>query len=97
MQAHTAKLWRALERAGAANPIQTQRPASSPKLLTLGLLTSPANRRLLDALRQAHGAAKAVDRERGYWPDGMAESFADFVIETEREVYGPQETNRAEE
>lgn len=95
-QAQTAKLWRALERAGATNPIQTPRPTSSPKLLMLELLTSPANRRLLDALREVRDAAEAVDRERGYWPDSMAEAFADFVIETEREIYGPHGTSGAE-
>ena len=56
----------------------------------LNLLDTPANRRLLEALREAHEAAIAVDRERGYGQDGPAQDLEDMVAKTKTEIYGAE-------
>ncbi|HZO87140.1 MAG TPA: hypothetical protein VFB38_02290 [Chthonomonadaceae bacterium] len=92
-----------LVRAGADDPIAARAQALEQEMTTeevstlpqpqetsLALLTSPANRRLLEALRAAQEAAEAVDRERGDWPEGLAEVLAEYVAQVELEVHGPK-------
>ena len=59
----------------------------------LHLLDTPANRRLLEALREAHAAALEVDRERGYGEEGViSQDIENLLSEVQLEVYGPSGT-----
>lgn len=55
----------------------------------LHLLDTTANRRYLDALKQAHICALEVDYERGYGNDGPAQMLEDLVCEVRMEIFGP--------
>jgi len=77
-----------LERAGA-EPTDDRLRDSVEKDVPLELLTSPTNRRYRDTLRQAWEAAVAVDKERGWFPDGEADFVEDLLARVELEVEGP--------
>jgi hypothetical protein len=89
---------RALVRAGVSVP---DLPPPSP--VPLHLLSTPAGRRLLEALRAAVEAAEAVDAERGNvlpadFPlqegetrgTGYAESLSEILLRLRVEVEGPK-------
>ncbi len=73
--------------AGAADPTGGRVTTAAP-LVPLHLLSSPANRRLLRALEEAHAAALAVDEERGI-EDGFADVIEHFAANVATEVHGP--------
>ncbi len=73
--------------AGAADPTGGQVAASTADV-PLHLLDSPANRRLLRTLQEAHAAALAVDEERGI-EDGFADVIEHFAANVATEIHGP--------
>lgn len=81
----TWQLKRAAEALGAATPAGV--PTRSTEPTPLHLMDTPANRRLLAALVEAHKAALEVDAERGIH-DGFAEVMESFAAERRDEVYG---------
>ena len=79
--------------AGADDPTGgrvTTQEAPTP----LHLLDSPANRRLLRALEEAHAAALEVDEERGI-QDGFADVIEHFAAGVQTEVHGPADVRQA--
>ncbi len=78
--------------AGAADPTGGQVAASNADV-PLHLLDSPANRRLLRALEEAHAAALEVDRERGI-EDGFADVIEHFAAGVATEVHGPADVRQ---
>jgi hypothetical protein len=66
---------------------RTTSPAPNP-LSDLTRMDSPANRRLLDALKVAQAAARDVELERGE-EAALSESLADMAALVEAEVCGP--------
>ena len=64
-------------------------PTEAGLEVPLHLLDTPANRRYLSALIEAHQCALAVDIERGYGQDGPAQDLEDLVCEVRMEVFGP--------
>ena len=76
-----------LDQAGAQRPDTLRRPTPVP----LEMLSTPANRRYLDALEEAHRRALAVDAERyGEGEDGPAAGMIELLVsETREEVFGP--------
>lgn len=77
-----------MEQAGAQRPPTLDPPREVP----LTLLDTPANRRLLHALQDAHAAALDVDAERGLGrhSDGPVSGMVDSLLaEVESEVSGP--------
>lgn len=79
------QLKRAAEALGAATPAGV--PTRSTEPTPLHLMDTPANRRLLAALVEAHKAALEVDEERGIY-DGFAEVLESFAAERRDEVFG---------
>ncbi len=79
-----------LEAHGADTPYTNTPPTTGidPHNVPLELMTSPANRRLLGALQEAHAAALAVDQERGWEGDGLADMVSDWLHAVEQEVHG---------
>ncbi len=61
--------------------------------VALHLLDSPANRRLLSALLEAHAAALEVDEERGI-VDGFADVIEHFAAGVQTEVHGPADARQ---
>jgi hypothetical protein len=85
MHLEAARLLAGMELAGATLP-----PYLPPmRDVPLELLTSPANRRLYRALREALDAVRDVGRERGHEVPYCG-VIADTLNRVEREVYGPQ-------
>ncbi len=78
---------RELVDAGAADPTGG-RVTTAEAPVPLHLLDSPANRRLLRALQEAHEAALAVDEERSI-VDGFADVVSLFAAGVATEVHGP--------
>lgn len=77
----------AMEQAGADRPGSLPAPPDVP----LQLLDTPANRRYLAALQEAHTAALTVDQERYGSEDGPAACvLSELVAVVEIEVYGSQ-------
>ena len=73
-----------LEEAGQAIP-----PMPSAGLdVPLHLLDTPTNRRYLEALTEAHRCALAVDYERGYGDDGLAQDLEDLCCAVRMEIFG---------
>ena len=86
--------WRGMQaaiRAGATRPPELP---MRRRETTLAQMTSPANRRLLAALRAAVEAAEEVDRERGDYPDGFAEVLGHYAATIAQEVHGPEGGDR---
>jgi len=81
-----------LIRAGAERPGEVgERSVSLPQL------TSAANRRLMDSLREAVDAAEATDAERGRTaPSGRTERLRLLLEAVETEVLGPVGAERGE-
>jgi len=79
--------------AGAADPTGGQVTTAAPDV-PLHLLDSPANRRLLRALEEAHAAALEVDRERGI-EDGFADVIEHFAAGVQTEVHGPADVRQS--
>ena len=75
--------------AGAADPTGG-RVTTDETPVPLHLLDSPANRRLLRALQEAHAAALEVDNERGI-EDGFADVVEHFAANVATEVHGPND------
>ena len=87
LEAQAAAVGVSMEQGGADRPGFLPAPANVP----LQLLDTPANRRFLEALQEAHSAALAVDRERHGSQDGpAAHAVSELVATVEMEVYGPQ-------
>jgi hypothetical protein len=85
-----ARLWRlikAMVRAGASEP--RERPAPSYDV-PLELLMSETSQEYARALRRAAELAEAVDKERGWFPDGPAEIVSDWAEEAEFQAFGPK-------
>jgi hypothetical protein len=96
LDAVRARAWytmRELIEAGASDP--TGRLAAIAPNVPLQLLDSPANRRLLNALLEAHEAALEVDRERGI-EDGFADVIEHFAAGVQTEVHGPADARQGE-
>lgn len=74
-----------MEGAGAGRP----RSLPDPQAVPLALLDTPASRRYARLMREAHEAALAVDRERGYGDDGPAATLEGLAEEAEMQVFGP--------
>ena len=90
MQELQSRAWtvvRDLVDAGAADPTGG-RATTDEAPVPLHLLDSPANRRLLRALQEAHAAALEVDNERGI-EDGFADVVEHFAANVATEVHGP--------
>jgi hypothetical protein len=64
-------------------------PMEAGLQVPLHLLDTPANRRYLEALVEAHACALEVDRERGYGNDGPAQDLEDLCCEVRMEIFGP--------
>jgi len=104
MQDLQGRAWttmRALVDAGAADPTSTVTPGDFGGQVTtaapsvpLALLDTPANRRLLHALLEAHEAARAVDEERGI-VDGFADVVEHFTAGVQTEIYGPADLRQS--
>lgn len=77
------------EEEAANGPLPSISLESAGLHVPLQLLDTPANRRLLRALEEAHEAALAVDHERGYGEDGPAQDLENMVCETREEIFGP--------
>jgi len=84
---------RALVDAGAADPTGGQVTTAAPPV-PLHLLDTPANRRLLHALEEAHAAALDVDGERRI-VDGFADVIEHFAAGVQTEIYGPADVRQA--
>jgi hypothetical protein len=96
LDAVRARAWytmRELVDAGAADP--TGRLAAVAPDVPLHLLDSPANRRLLRLLEEAHAAALEVDNERGI-QDGFADVVEHFAAGVATEVHGPAQARGRE-
>lgn len=81
---------RALLRLGAADSIRAASEAAGPRFekdTPLHLLSSPANKRLYRALRDAYEAMREVEQERGE-EDDVSAAMLETVLEVEQEVYG---------
>lgn len=74
-------------RAGADSPDTL--PRNPPTLTELARMDTPANRRLLAALREATAAAVERDKETGHYPDGIAEGLGHITASIAEEVEGP--------
>lgn len=93
----------ALVRAGANDPMLEARrelleqaraagmPAMEREETPLELLSSPTSQAYARAMREAAELAVAVDKERGWWPDGPAETVCDWADGAEFEAFGPKE------
>ncbi len=73
-----------MEAAGADRPASLPPPVGVP----LALLSTEASRRYARLMREAHAAALAVDRERGYGDDGPAMVLEGFAEAAELDAYG---------
>lgn len=92
-----AGAWYALKdlvAAGAADPRPHRPAAVGPTETPLHLLDTPKNRRLLNALVEAHQAALDVDAERGI-VDGFAEVIEHFAAQVQTEIYGPADLRQS--
>jgi hypothetical protein len=80
-----AQILTKLHEAGAMLPSSLPQSDGVP----LDLLSTPANRRLAAALREAHEAAREVDQERGYSEHVREQAVEDLLAVVEMEVRGP--------
>lgn len=85
--------WRSMQAAVRAG---ADRPAELPPVRETSLyqLDTPANRKLLYALRVAVDAAIDRDKETGDYPDGFAEVLGHFANGVADEVEGPVHAGR---
>lgn len=83
--------WRSMQ---AAVRMGAERPAElAPRReISIFQMDTPANRRLLDILREVVRAAEERDKETGDYPDGIAEILAHFAAGVAEEVEGPART-----
>lgn len=75
-----------MQQAGADRPESLPIPPEIP----LPLLSSRANRRYVQTLRQAYDDGLGVDRERGWGEEGPAQILKMLLTDVEMQVFGPQ-------
>ena len=84
------------QQAEQESPLPAVSMQSAGLEVPLHLLDTPANRRFLDALRDAAQTGLEVDRERGYGEDGPNQVLWEMVNETRQEVFGARGTHGME-
>lgn len=84
------RLYRELQRAGADDPDPPRPglPTSEEDGLSLAQMTSAANKRLAQLLRETAEVASIVEAERGE-DGGLSEILTGYAEARELEVYGP--------